>query len=346
MKSIRPGEFEIIERIRRLAENPGLGNNIRLGIGDDCCVLNNESGQETVLSIDTVVEDVHFRRGYYSFFEIGGRAMATALSDLAAMAARPLAALAAVSMPKELSRDHIDELARGLIDTAARYGCPLIGGDMTSSPSGITITVTVVGSCPTDKAVSRSGACLGDEIWITGYPGTAAAVIGHCEKYLKSDGKTGYPEPSNELKGNVLVPRPRIDEAQIIAETGCLTSMIDISDGLAADLGHILEQSQCGAEIFIDRLPMNDYCTSVAEYLNKSAIDMVLYGGEDYELCFTTSPGTITGQLRDRIESSSGTNLHMIGRITEKSGSLELIDVDGKSSKLDTRGFDHFNDTE
>lgn len=345
MKSDHPGEFEIIERIRRLAEKAVPEKPVRLGIGDDCCILENIPGKETVLSIDTVVEDVHFRRSYYSFYEIGGRAMATALSDLAAMAALPLAALSAVSIPKDLGTEQIDELARGMIDTAASYSCPVLGGDMTSSAGGITITVSVVGSCPAGKSITRSGAHPGDEIWISGYPGTAAAVLGYYERKFKSAQGSGYPEPEKELAESAFIPRARIDEAQILADSGCVSAMIDISDGLAADLGHILEQSGCGAEIFADSLPISGYCAAVANYLEKSSVDMVLYGGEDYELCFSVPPGKLTQQLRDRIESAPGANLSMIGRITGDSGSFALIAADGRRSQIETRGFDHFNDT-
>jgi thiamine-monophosphate kinase len=334
------GEFEIIANIRKAAESLQSSGMVSLGIGDDCCLLVQNPEEEIAASTDTVVEGTHFRFSYFSHYQAGAKAMAAALSDLAAMAASPAAALATVVMPYGKGAAEVEELALGLIETGAKFGCPLSGGDLTSGNGPMVITVTVLGTVTKGGAVLRSGAEAGDEIWVTGRPGDAAAVLTFLEAGAEAT-QAKLPEPSQELRNKCLQPSPRLKEALLLAGIGPPSSMIDISDGLAADLGHLLESSSVGARLFSESFPVSDYSRSMAESRGKSSEHFFLYGGEDYELCLTAPPGLLSGAL-DPLKETSGCLLSRIGVITGESGKLVLERPGGGLEEIEKKGYDHF----
>ncbi len=334
-------EFEIIANIRKVAESVPASELVRLGIGDDCCLLAPRPGEEIAASTDTVVEGVHFRFSYFNHYQVGAKAMAVAVSDLAAMAASPAAALASVAMPYDKSSPEVEKLAQGLIETGRRFDCPLIGGDLTASSESVVVTVTVFGTVEKGKAILRSGACVDDEIWITGTPGDAAAVLA-CLEAEFGEKHDSLPIPEKKLKEKFLLPTPRLKEAAVLAESGPPSAMIDISDGLAADLGHLLESSGVGAHLFSESFPVSDFARSVAEALGKPSEHFFLHGGEDYELCLTAPPGALSGSLK-RLEEKCGTVLWRIGIITGDSGQLVLKRPDGRLETVPKKGFDHFD---
>jgi thiamine-monophosphate kinase len=331
------GEFEKIADIYRLARQIPSSRAVRLGIGDDCCLLTVPEGEELALSTDTVVEEIHFRLSYFDHYQVGAKAMLAALSDLAAMAASPVGALATVSIKEE---KNIDELARGLIDAGAKYGCPLIGGDLTSSTGPLVVTVTVAGLVKSGSAVLRSTARPGDRIWVTGAPGDAAAVLACLEEEMKSE-KRGLTLPDESLKKKFYEPVPRLAEARALIVSGPPTAMIDISDGLAADLGHILESSGAGARLFAESFPLSSFSSQVAIALGFRAEHFFLHGGEDYELLFTVPPGVIEKEV-SRLEKETSTTFTLIGEINEDSGKITIMRPDGSIEPITGSGFDHF----
>ena len=338
------GEFETISTIRQLAEKVRVSEHVRLGIGDDCCMVVPGEGEEIALSTDTIVEDVHFRVGYFDYYQIGVKAAAAALSDLAAMAAIPVGSLASICIRRDQNiSDLIIQLSRGIIDTGARFGCPLIGGDLSSSIGPLVVNITVIGRVQKDGAIKRSGARPGDGIWVTGNLGDSSAALVCLEERLRDGGKKRLPEPFEMVKKSLFDPVPRLVEARLLKEFGPPSAMIDISDGLAADLGHILEASQVGATLYAETFPVSEFSKSVAMAHGLPPWHFFLYGGEDYELCFTAQPGLLEKHI-PRLKAKTGTNFSYIGKITKEDGSLTFQHPDGSLTPVSKSGFDHFTD--
>ncbi|OGG01047.1 MAG: thiamine-phosphate kinase [Candidatus Glassbacteria bacterium RIFCSPLOWO2_12_FULL_58_11] len=335
------GEFETIARIRQMAEKIGTFKPVSLGIGDDCCLLEAAGDEEFALSTDAFVEGVHFRLDYFDYYQVGVKAAAASLSDLAAMGAEPAGALAAVSIRREDAETAIEDLAGGLIETCGRYDCPLVGGDLTASPGPLVVTVTVAGRVKKGQAILRSTAQPGDEIWVSGTPGDAGAVLAVLEQRRKSK-TASLPEFDSTLLGRLLSPIPRLAEARLLRQAGPPTAMIDISDGLAADLNHILEDSGLGALLFARKFPLGEFQQSVAAVLGLPKDHFFLHGGEDYELLLTIPPGVLSKDAGD-VREITGTALHRIGRLTGKKGELIVQREDGRFEALRKTGFDHFS---
>ena len=324
-----------------MAEKIGSFKPVSLGIGDDCCLLEAAGDEEFALSTDAFVEGVHFRLDYFDYYQVGVKAAAAALSDLAAMAAEPAGALAAVSIPSERAETALEDLAGGLIETCARYDCPLIGGDLTASPGPLVVTVTVAGRVKKGKAVLRSTAHPGDEIWVSGNPGDAGAVLAVLEQRRKSK-SAALPEVESTMLNRLLSPVPRLAEARLLRQIGPPSAMIDISDGLAADLNHVLEASGLGALLFARKFPLSEFSQSVAAVQGLPKDFYFLYGGEDYELLFSMPPGVLSRDAED-VREITGTALHRIGRLTDKKGELIVQREDGSFKPLRKTGFDHFS---
>ena len=334
-------EFEKIANIRSLAEKVRLPDGIvRLGIGDDCCLVASDSDEEFALSTDTIVEGVHFRLEYFSYYQVGVKAAAAAISDLAAMAAEPVGSLAAVSISETAGENALEELARGLIATCEKYNCPLLGGDLTRSPAPLVASVTVIGKLPAGSAIRRSTARAGDEIWVTGSPGDAGAALAVLES--ARGGRGPRPQVPEEQASRLHEPVPRLAEAHLLREYELATAMIDISDGIVADLNHILENSGCGAVLDSNKLPVSEFSHSVARELGLKPEHFVLYGGEDFELLFTARQGAVKEHLAG-LKEKTGTSFTLICRITGNIGELSLSLEDGRLEPLEKTGFDHFN---
>ncbi|MCE5270352.1 thiamine-phosphate kinase [bacterium] len=333
-------EFELIGHIRAAASAAPLPDTVRVGIGDDCCVLQPLCADELVLSTDALVEDVHFRLEYFSHFQVGARAAAAALSDLAAMAAAPLGLLATVALPQGGDESAVSEICRGLLEVCGRYGCPLLGGDLTASPGPLMLSLTVAGKAASGGSILRSGAEPGNYIWVTGSPGEAAAVLEYLE--LERAGKAeGLPRPDEAARERFFSPQPRIPEALFLKEAGPPAAMIDISDGLAGDLGHILEASGVGAEIEESALPLGEYPVALARALGKPDHHYLFHGGEDYELCLTAPPGALQHAVRE-FNETFGLRLTRIGTVTADREHLLLRGQDSALRQIQPKGYEHF----
>jgi thiamine-monophosphate kinase len=318
-------EFSLIDRY--LAVQQLNRPDVALGIGDDCALLVPPAGLQLVVTLDTLVADVHFFADADPE-SIGHKALAVNLSDLAAMGATPAWATLALTLPKA-DEEWLARFCRGLFALADRYGVQLVGGDTTHGPTTV-ITLQAHGFVPPGQALRRAGAKPGDGIYVTGTPGDAGLAL--AAAYGKTTVGAAY---HAYAQARLEWPEPRI--AQGIALRGVASAAIDISDGLAQDLGHILERSGGGALLEVDGLPLSSALTASLD--PDAAIMTALASGDDYELCFTVSPDR-TSQL-ESVAADWDCCCTRIGVITAESG-LRLIRADGSTFHLERLGYDHF----
>ena len=316
-------EFSLIDRIRqRTAQSR---DDVRLGIGDDAALLAVPSGQELAVAIDTLVEGVHFPRGTAPA-DIGWKALAVNLSDLAAMGATPAWALLALTLPNA-DEAFIDGLADGFAQLAQTYRLALVGGDTTRG--ALTVSVAVHGFVPPGKALTRAGAQVGDAVLVTGTLGDAAAGLRLLQQSHHSDAQSNY------LIARLHRPTPRIAAGLALRERA--SACIDVSDGLLADLGHICAASGVGAEIEAALLPRSS--ALLDRFDDARSRDFALSGGDDYELCFTVPPQRVASVQADLAKLGCGAT--RIGRIVEGEG-VKVRDADGQWLEPAQQGWDHF----
>ncbi len=307
-------EFSLIQRFftRQRITNPSTC----LGIGDDCALLSIPDGYELAVTTDTMVENVHFFAGANPE-QLGHKLLAVNLSDLAAMGAKPISVTLAITLPK-VDENWLTAFAKGLLNLAERYSVDLIGGDTTSGP--LTLTVQAMGLVPKGRALRRSVARPGDFIYMTGFLGDAGLGLKIKQGYVCANPEAALTRFNR--------PDPQVEAGQALI--GIARACIDLSDGLAGDLTHILEQSQVGACLDWDVLPLSN---AVRSYINETSDwSMPLTAGDDYELCFTVSPDqvaqlTIAATKIGIIESKPGLRLN-------KSGNIQPLEV---------KGFEHFS---
>jgi thiamine-monophosphate kinase len=302
-------EFSIIERYFNRQQL----SDVDLGVGDDSALLTPPLNHQLVICTDTLVAGRHFPLDT-SAHAIGWKSVAVNLSDIAAMGAKPHSILLALSLP-QIDHDWLKGFSQGLYDCCNQFGVRLIGGDTTQSPQ-LTITVTALGWIETGQAVTRAQAQVNDLIVVSGSIGDAAFALQHLGHPLQQ--RLDYPTPRCEL-GNML--------------KGLASSMIDVSDGLAQDLGHILVASNVGAKINLNQLPINPALRDLKE---NQQWEYALAGGDDYELCFTISMQNYDKLLQ--LEPNVTTTI--IGQVTQKSGIV--FEKDGLDHSLQLQGYQHF----
>lgn len=311
--------------IRQCFARAASDHSVALGIGDDCALLTVPPGQQLAISMDTLVEGTHFLAGTAPE-HIASRALATAISDLAAMGAKPLWFTLGLTLPA-VDNDWLRAFSDSLLRYAEQWGCNLVGGDTTRGP--LAITVQVHGAVTPEQALRRSGAQAGDVIYVTGNLGDGAAALALLQNKL-----TLRKHAQDYLKSRFYCPTPQLEAGQLLA--GVASSAIDISDGLYADLGHICHASGVGARVDVNRLPLSDFwCHSVSR---DQALAWAISGGDDYQLCFTVPSAhtaTIDQWLREgRLAATA------IGKITENT---DLLMVNkGKAMDFDFTGYQHF----
>ncbi|MEJ2452730.1 MAG: thiamine-phosphate kinase [Candidatus Thiodiazotropha sp.] len=316
-------EFDLIRR--HFAGMTPPRPDVSLGIGDDAALVTPPSGQQLAISVDTLVSGVHFQPSV-SPQALGHKALAVNLSDLAAMGAEPAWATLALTLP-EPDEAWLVGFAEGFASLARRYGVALVGGDTTRG--ALSLTVQVHGFVPDGQSLRRSGARVGDGIYVTGCLGDAAL----CLKQLQTaTPPTAIPD---SLRQRLDRPEPRIEAGLALRQRA--SSAIDISDGLLADLGHILEASDVGACLFLERLPLS---AAFSEWFAASGDwSPALSGGDDYELCFTLPPAQEREMTGLAAELELG--IHRIGTIEAAPG-LRVLQPDGRAWLGTGRGFDHF----
>ncbi len=310
-------EFEIIAAIRDAARGPRRAD-VTLGIGDDGAVLSPPPGHELIFTTDLLVEDRHFRlgEGGASGFDVGWKSLAVSISDVAAMGGRALWAVASVALPAARTGGFTDDLAQGLTACAQHYGVALVGGDTTGTPGPVIVNVALVGAVPTGRAVRRDGARAGDAICVTGALG-------------------------GSLAGRHLRPNPRQDIALSLVQRCAVHAMIDLSDGLSSDLGHVLDASGVGAQVWADRVPVHDDARLSSATSGRPPLAHALHDGEDFELLFTVDTATARDLVRDGV---CATTVSCVGRITAQRDYLLLPsrDADARGEPMGRGGHDHF----
>jgi len=321
--------------IRRIRDRVGAGGpRVLAGIGDDAAVVAG-SGGTLLLTTDSFLEDVHFRRRTATLRDIGAKALAVNVSDIAAMGGEPRWALIALALPPTLSVLDVDELYAGLEETAERYGVSLVGGDTCAAPVGLGLAVTLVGEVD-GAPVRRDGARPGDAILVTGTLGAAAAGLAVLE------GGPG-PAPADAV-GEVIRahrrPTPRVAEGRLIRASQAATAMIDLSDGFSTDLGHILAESRVGALVRLDALPVAPAACQVARARGTDVLTWAVSGGEDYELLFTATASRAAALARD-VTLETGTPVRIVGEVQPAEVGLRLVDATGHPRAV-RPGFDHF----
>ncbi len=343
MKLSDLGEFGLIRRIRKLSS--GAASAAVIGIGDDAAALAVSPGHTLLVTTDLLLEDVHFDLSYTDFYSLGWKSAAVNLSDIAAMGGRPRFCLTALGIPRAIAADDILVFYRGFRDLLRLHKTELIGGDTCSSRDRLFISVTAIGEARLSRIITRSGACAGDRIFVTGTLGDSAAGLEILQMQALSDSvrrqgnkKKAVRTAAARLIERHLRPRPRINEGRMIADAGCASAMIDVSDGLSSDLYHICSESGVGADVIADSIPISKSLKSTCESRTGGAgtgLKHALNGGEDYELLFTVPPARVP-KLR-----SLKLALTEIGTITERR-TMSLLDEHGRRTTLQPKGYDHF----
>jgi thiamine-monophosphate kinase len=330
MKMSDLGEFGLIGRIKRTASR--LSASTVIGIGDDAAVLKPSSLRRELVTTDLLLEGVHFDLSHTDFYSLGWKAAAVNLSDIAAMGGIPRFCLVALGIPPRVSVEQIAGFYRGLNTLLRKHTTDLVGGDTCSSLQGLCISVTAIGECEPSRIVTRSGARPGDRVYVTGTLGDSAAGL----EILKKRGNV----QGRKTRGVKLVdrhrrPMARVEWGRALALSGCVSAMIDLSDGLSSDLSHICEQSRVGADIRADCIPISSALQSMSGSLPRAPLEFALSGGEDYELLCTVRPTNVRKIQSLKIPMTE------IGIITP-GNILSLVDDRGRRKTLSPSGYDHF----
>ena len=315
-------EFDLINRYFKAL--PQQRDDVVLGIGDDCAILKVTEGKQLVVSTDTLVAGVHFPENTLAY-DIGYKSLAVNLSDLAAMGAEPAWVTLCLTLPEE-NNDWLAQFVKGFSELLIKYNMQLVGGDTTRGP--LSISVHVSGFVDQGKAFRRDAANPGDLIYVTGSIGDAGLGLKKRLHYITADSLTLCVNKLNR-------PQPRNDVALALVDS-CVCA-IDISDGLLADLGHICKQSECGADIFMDKIPLSNELTSF--YGDRVDVNQVLTSGDDYELCFT-----VNEQYKSRIDEISrklDIPISCIGKITS-GDRVNCFDTNNNIIEINKTGFQHF----
>ncbi len=327
------GEFAFIGAIRARTGSGTSTPAPTVGMGDDCAVWTPSPGYDQLVSTDLLIEGVHFSLDTTSLADLGHKALAVNLSDMAAMGGTPRYVTVGLGCPRAPMTYR--PLMNALIDLANAHGVALVGGDTCASPEILTLSVTILGEVPTGTSVTRCGARPGDLICVTGAPGESAAGL------AVLTGDTPLPLPNTHratLINRHLRPAARLAEGQLVREQGLASSMIDVSDGLTADLSHILDESGAGALLEADRVPISAALAAYGTAARTDSLALALGGGEDYELLFTVPEARqedLTVLIRNGELAAT-----VIGRVTPGPGMMLMRD--GTTVPLSPSGYEHF----
>ncbi len=343
------GELGIINRFRQ--RFPITSSQVVMGIGDDTAILKGKRGYYELLTTDILIEDVHFRRSSTPPYHLGRKSLAVNISDIAAMGGEPQYFLLSLGAPPELTLDYLDQLMEGMLYEASRWGVCLIGGDTSSSPDGLLINIALWGKVERREVLTRSGAGVGDNIFVSGKLGSSAMGLKLLEKGYRLRGEelappTGGRKPSEEpyirkCLTSHLSPEPRVELGRAIASHRLASSMIDISDGLSRDLMNLCRESGKGAQLLKQRLPVSEAVLHLAAEEGKDPYHFALHGGEDYELLFTI-PADRLRKIEKLIAKGLPTPITMIGSITRQEEGITIVDQEGNCQPLLSGGYEHF----
>ncbi len=325
-------ELDIIQTTKELFSSTAQG--VIKGIGDDCAVFGDMESRCWLISTDLLVENSHFKLEWQSPFTLGRKSIGVNLSDIAAMGGTPRFILLSLVLPKDISERWLDEYRRGVKSILQDHDCHLIGGDTTSGDH-LTISVTIIGSTAPELVVYRSGAKVGQDIYVTGPLGSSAIGLELLRK--------GYREQSefHELIMAHLDPSPQIKAGLVLAQCRLIGAMQDISDGLSTDLSHICKESGVGALLIEADLPFHPQSVEVCNQHEFDLRSLILHGGEDYQLVFTTD--STNRKMMKQIAQKIGQPFHRVGSI-QKEQKVYLQSVDNTFEDIQFKGFEHATD--
>ncbi len=334
------GEFGFIERFKPQFKD--LLTSDVIGIGDDCAIISANDHEDWIVTTDLLMEDVHFLRDAIDPFQLGYKSLAVNLSDIAAMGGEPVASFLSIAIPKDLEVEYLDEFMRGYHELSQKYNTALLGGDTTRSLKHLAINVVVIGKCEKGRARKRSDAKPGDVICVTGFLGDSA---GGLQILLDKLNKGSKESPEKSVFDTLLqrhhMPEPQINEGLFLVRQKGVNAMMDISDGIASDLKHILKASCVGAEVLLDKIPLSDGLKKIADKYNWDALKMAVSGGEDYELLLTVASESFN-EVQEKFRKKFNKPLIEIGRIREVKDLVIHWLKDGKEIDMLADGFNHF----
>jgi thiamine-monophosphate kinase len=331
MKLKELGEFGFIDRIR--ADTLIRPEKVIKGIGDDCCVYRSTPDLVTLLTTDLLVEDVHFHSGRIPPYKLGRKSMAINLSDIAAMGGTPREALISMAIPDKFQVETLDAVYEGIKSMAREFDVNLLGGDTTSSRLHLVINVALVGEALEGEVLYRSGAKPKDVVFLTGPVGSSAAGLDSLLEARSFEGQ-------ERLEDAHLDPHPHVRAGRIIAGLGAAHSMIDVSDGLAGDLGHLCAESRVGAVIEQDKIPTTGIFRAYCSRFNLDSLHLATRVGEDYVLLGTVPEGS-ADELAQALQSG-GCEFFPVGKIEDEPG-IRLLAPDGSVRELKPSGWNHFS---
>ncbi len=320
-------EFSLIDRF--FAAHAKRRADVALGIGDDAAVVDVPSGEQLVVAVDTLVAGVHFPDNAAPA-DIGYKALAVNLSDMAAMGAQPRWATLALTLP-QADADWVAEFARGFFALAERFQVELIGGDTTRGP--LCVSVQILGTLPRGQGLLRAGARVGDRIFVSGNLGDAGLAL----RLLQTQGACAD-DIRAALDARLHRPEPRVALGERLR--GLASAAIDVSDGLLADLGHILERSGVGATVWVERLPRSAAFQSCVSPQTPEWFELPLAAGDDYEICFTATP--VQSATLQTLARELDVSITAIGVIEAEPG-LRCCTDDGRDFQPTRRGYEHFD---
>jgi thiamine-monophosphate kinase len=331
------GEFNVIAQ---LTKNLSAHDDVLLGVGDDCAILDVQSDSLLLATCDSQVEGVHFTLRTSSPEQIGRKALAVNISDIAAMGGIPRYALVSLILPSTFSFEVLERIYVGMRQEAEQYDTAIVGGNMAGSgkTEQLIIDITLLGTVERGHALTRQGAHVGDTIFVTGSLGDSAAGF-----YTLLHADTPYPQDAMEaLRLIHQVPRPRVREGRALSQLGpqIVTAMLDISDGLSGDLAHLCERSQVGAHIEVGQLPLCAALLAIATTAVQDPLAWALHGGEDYELLFTVAAGK-EQEVIEAMRVVSSIPVTAIGKVCSSSEGMQVMYPDGHAEALVSRSWDH-----
>jgi len=334
MKVKNIGEFELIKRISKLL--PPLGHDVVVGVGDDVAVVELDENYYALLTCDVQIQRVHFDLNFITPYQLGKRAVAVNISDIAAKGGIPLHFLVSLALPSHTEVKWIEELYRGIAEEAAKYNVDVIGGNLSSIGGPLVVDLFLLGKVKKEHLLLRSGAEPGDSVFVTGSLGDAAAGL---KILLNKELSKKIPECEKDfLVAKYLSPTPRLEIGQLIAASKKASAMIDLSDGLSSDISRICEESDVGVRIWVDKIPISEEMKKVARLIGVQDWVLALKGGEDYELCFVCSREKSCDLLKKIAQK--GISVTEIGEIVHKKRGKVLV-LNEKEIPLED-GWEHF----
>ena len=328
------GEFGFIETIKK--ECATTLKDVIKGIGDDCAVFGPYSGRVLLFTTDMLVEDIHFLKEKITPYQLGWKSIAVNLSDIAAMGGRPLILLISLAIPAEMDVELIQDLYKGMKDICKHYEVTIAGGDTVASPDKLVINVSLIGDAKENEVLYRSGARPGDSIYLTGNVGDSFAGLTILKKEISL---------SKSIASHFITihnePKPLIETGMAVATSRLANAMIDVSDGLLSDLGHICKESGVGAMLFKSKIPISSELKLLASHVKFDPLDFALSGGEDYLLLLTVPEVNIKDF--EIVGKDKGLlPLYLIGKIVEGKG-ITMVTDDDSLEEIDSKGFNHFS---